>query len=170
MVVFPAPSSPRMRILISRVPNKLEKMVEKKPPTKNRKTFQCQPAIWRTWKRRPTGLISYWATICSFSLVRIGNCRLLLRYNVAQYTGIFLLFYRRSTQQNQVAAASAFLIVVRIFFSFSLICWNLRLLYCLYQPLSFQCKKLYKDTPKPERILSDVYGLPQDHPLLVSQN
>lgn len=37
MVVFPAPSSPRMRILISRVPNKLEKMVEKKPPTKTRR-------------------------------------------------------------------------------------------------------------------------------------
>lgn len=32
MVVFPAPSKPRIKILISLVPNRLEKRLEKKPP------------------------------------------------------------------------------------------------------------------------------------------
>ena len=32
IVVFPAPSNPKIKILISRVPNRLEKMLEKKPP------------------------------------------------------------------------------------------------------------------------------------------
>lgn len=36
IVVFPAPSNPKIKILISRVPNKLEKIVEKKPPTKKK--------------------------------------------------------------------------------------------------------------------------------------
>ena len=39
IVVFPAPSNPKIKILISRVPNKLEKMVEKKPPTKKNVTI-----------------------------------------------------------------------------------------------------------------------------------
>lgn len=32
IVVFPAPSKPRIKILISRVPNRPEKRLEKKPP------------------------------------------------------------------------------------------------------------------------------------------
>lgn len=34
IVVFPAPSNPKIKILISRVPNRLEKILEKKPPKK----------------------------------------------------------------------------------------------------------------------------------------
>lgn len=34
IVVFPAPSNPKIKILISRVPNRLENILEKKPPRK----------------------------------------------------------------------------------------------------------------------------------------
>ena len=39
IVVFPAPSNPKIKILISRVPNRLEKMLEKKPPQKITKMY-----------------------------------------------------------------------------------------------------------------------------------
>lgn len=34
IVVFPAPSNPKIKILISRVPKRLENILEKKPPKK----------------------------------------------------------------------------------------------------------------------------------------
>ncbi len=40
MVVFPAPSKPKMRILISLVPNRPEKRLEKNPPVKTTELYE----------------------------------------------------------------------------------------------------------------------------------
>lgn len=167
MVVFPAPSSPRIRILISRVPNKLEKMVEKKPPAKkqNRKAFQCQLAIR---KGRQINLISYWATRCFFSPVKTDKFRLSPRHlcwTALYFHGFMLVFYGSSVQPNHVAAASSFLIVVRIFFFlFSHFPKSKPTSFLFVIGLSFQSKRLYKGTLKPEITLSDVYDLPPTGP------
>lgn len=110
---------------------------EKAPCKKqNRKAFQCQLAIRRIRKGRQINLISYWATRCFFSPVNTDKFRLSPRHvcwTTLYFHGFMLVFYGSSIQPNHVAAASSFLIVVRIFFSFSLICQNLsQLLFCLW--------------------------------------
>lgn len=167
MVVFPAPSSPRIRILISRVPNKLEKMVEKKPPAKkqNRKAFQCQLAIR---KGRQINLISYWATRCFFSPVKTDKFRLSPRHLCAEPHCIFMVlcWYFMVAQSNQITLLQhqASSLWLGFFFSFSLIFQNLsQLLFCLWLDYLFD-KRLYKGTLKPEITLSDVYDLPPTGP------
>lgn len=118
MVVFPAPSSPKMRILISRVPNKLEKMVEKKPPTKKKiRTESHFNVSWRygDWP-------DFWLNSNVFPLFSEKRQAQVatwtpVGWTISFFPGLMPLRCCRPTQQNQVA--SSFLIVVRSFFLFS---------------------------------------------------
>lgn len=161
MVVFPAPSSPRMRILISRVPNKLEKMVEKKPPTKSRRErhFNVSQLCGGYAKAdRPTSFLTGLqdASFLQWKKTSSGCCPDGCVLNYIMSSWFMLPFYGSMIARSSKLCCSSIKLShcgYTFIFSFSLICQNLsHLLFCLYQTLSFQCQRLHKDQKKPEKI------------------
>lgn len=160
MVVFPAPSSPRMRILISRVPNKLEKMVEKKPPTKTRgeRLFNVSQ-LSGGHADRPTSFLMVCKTFL-FSSEKTqspGCCPDGCVLNNSMSSWFMLPFYDFMVAHSSKSHCSSIIKLshcsYNFIFSFSLICQNVsHLLFGLHLTLPFQCQRLYKDQKKPERI------------------
>lgn len=160
MVVFPAPSSPRMRILISRVPNKLEKMVEKKPPTKTRreKHFNVSQLCGRYAKvERLTSFLTglQYVSFLQWKKTSPGCCPDDCVFNIMS-CWFMLPFYDFMVPHSSKSHCSSIKLSqcgYNLIFSFSLICQNLtHLLFGLYQILPIQCQRLNKDQKKPERI------------------
>lgn len=140
MVVFPAPSSPKMRILISLVPNKLEKMVEKKPPTKKKSE---QKAISMSAGDMETDLISDWTAMCFLSSVKKDKFRLPLGHLWAELYPSFLALCHYVVvdlpSKIKLHRASSLWLGV---FSFSPTCQNLsQLLLYLYWPSVFSLQE-----------------------------
>lgn len=172
MVVFPAPSSPRMRILISRVPNKLEKMVEKKPPTKTRRErhfnvsqlsgrYADWPHFLLAYKMFPfsseKGQVHVVAqmAVCSTAACPPGLCCHFMIYGSS--------LQQITLQQHQISLQLPF-----YFFLFSHLPKYESSSFWLVSDSTFSVpetiqrpKEAWKNSES-----EDVYGLPQDHPLL----
>lgn len=167
MVVFPAPSSPRMRILISRVPNKLEKMVEKKPPTKTRRDRHFNVSQLCGGYAKADRLTSFLTGLRDFSPVKKTSSGCCAQQHYVLLVYVAILWSCVSSLQQ---AAGAFLLQLQFFFFFSLICQNLsHLLFLLISDSTFSVPEIIQGPKEAwKNSVSDVYGLPQTTHLFFS--